>query len=344
MSTDSLLSQLRSGQALTESGTAGMAALLLDPAVEPAEKANLLRALSAKGETAEEIATFVRVFLTHAVRPPLDLTTLDRPSIDVCGTGGDKLDLFNVSTASMFLLAASGVAVVKHGNRGITSKSGGADVLEALGIRIDLPPDRFAECIRRHGASFMLAPQYHPAFAAIAPVRRILAQEGTRTIFNVIGPLLNPLQPAFQLAGVFDPALPEVYARILMALGRNRAWAVHGSTADGRGMDEISTLGPTRVVRVENGEISEETFTVPSPPSELHELQGAGAGHNARLLTAILDGSDQGPRRHVVVTNAAAGLQVTGTARNWEHGMDMAAEAVDSGRALRVLRALQSFS
>lgn len=344
MSSDTLLSQLRSGQALTESGTATMAALLLDPAVDPVEKAGLLRALSAKGETAEEIAAFVRIFLTHAVRPPLDLTALDRPAIDVCGTGGDKLDLFNVSTASMFLLAASGVAVVKHGNRGITSKSGGADVLEALGIRIDLPPDRFAECVRRHGAAFMLAPQYHPAFAAIAPVRRILAQEGTRTIFNIIGPLLNPLQPAFQLAGVFDPALPEVYARILMALGRTRAWAVHGSTADGRGMDEISTLGPTRVVRTENGGLSEETITVPSPPCGLHELQGAGAQHNAGLLTAILDGSDQGPKRHVVVTNAAAGLQVAGAARNWEEGMVMASEAVDSGRALRVLRALQSFS
>ncbi|MES2709639.1 MAG: anthranilate phosphoribosyltransferase [Verrucomicrobiota bacterium] len=344
MSTDSLLSLLKAGQALAEPEIASMADLLLDPARDPGVKADLLRALSAKGATAEEIAGFVRVFLTHAVRPPLDPAALDRPAIDVCGTGGDKLDLFNISTASMFLLAAGGVAVVKHGNRGITSKSGGADVLEALGIRIDLPPERFAECVKRHGAAFMLAPQYHPAFAAIAPVRRILALEGTRTMFNIIGPLLNPLQPAHQLAGVFDPALPEVYARILLSLGRTRSWTVHGTTADGRGMDEISTLGPTRIVISENGGLRDETRILPSPPHELAELQGAGAEHNAGLLTAILDGGDRGPKRHIVLTNAAAAFQVAGLAKNWEEGMERAAETIDSGRALQTLRALQAFS
>ena len=343
MSPDALLEILTNRQALDPAAAGAMAALLLDPSADVAIKANLLRALSAKGETALEIAAFVRAFLVPAVRPPLDLAALDRPAIDICGTGGDQLNLFNVSTTAMFVVAACGVAVVKHGNRGITSKSGGADVLEALGIRIDLPPPQFAECVQRHGAAFMLAPQYHPAFAAVAPVRKLLAMEGTRTIFNIIGPLLNPLQPLYQLAGVFDPALPLTYAGIFQSLGRTRAWAVHGTTADGRGMDEVSTLGPTRIVIAEPSGLREETVTVAAPPASLADLQGGGAGQNAALLTAILDGSDRGPKRDLVLANAAAALQVTGTATSWEEGQAKAAEAVDSGKALAVLHSLQGF-
>ena len=343
MSPSALHEVLTLGQHLDDSGVAAMAALLLDPATEVTIKADLLRALSAKGETAAEIAGFVRVFLSHAIRPPLDLPTLDRPAIDVCGTGGDKLNLFNVSTTSMFILAACGLAVVKHGNRGITSKSGGADVLEALGIGINLPPGAFAECIKRHGAAFMLAPQYHPAFATVAPVRKLLAAEGTRTIFNIIGPLLNPLSPPYQLAGVFDPALPITYAGILQSLGRTRAWAVHGTTTDGRGMDEISTLGPTHIVVAEPGGIHDGTLTLPSPPASLEDLQGGDALHNAAILISLLEGTDLGPKRHLVLTNAAAALQVTGSAKSWEAGYALAAEAIDSGKALAVLRELQRF-
>jgi anthranilate phosphoribosyltransferase len=343
MSPADLTETLTSGQPLDETGVQAMAALLLDPAADVTAKADLLRALNAKGETADEIAGFVRAFLAHAIRPPLDLATIDRPAIDVCGTGGDKLNLFNVSTTSMFILAACGLAVVKHGNRGITSKSGGADVLEALGIRIDLPPAAYAECVKRHGTAFMLAPQYHPAFAAVAPVRKLLAAAGTRTIFNIIGPLLNPLSPPWQLAGVFDPALPPTYAGILRSLGRTRAWAVHGSTADGRGMDEISTLGPTRIVIAEPGGLSDITLAPPDPPARLEDLQGGDAPHNAAILTAILDGTDQGPKRQLVLTNAAAALQVTDFAGSWEEGRAIAAEAIDSGKALAVLRGLQGF-
>ena len=343
MSPAALLELLTAGHPLDDAAVFAMADLLLDPAGDVNTKAGLLRALSAKGETAGEIAGFVRAFLTHALRPPLDLNTLDRPAIDVCGTGGDQLNLFNVSTTSTFILAACGLAVVKHGNRGITSKSGGADVLEALGIRIDLPPADFAECVKRHGTAFMLAPQYHPAFAAVAPVRKLLATTGTRTIFNIIGPLLNPLSPPYQLAGVFDPALPPIYARILQSLGRTRAWSVHGTTADGRGMDEISTLGPTRIFITEPGGIRGQTLTLPAPPATLEDLQGGDAAHNAAILNALLDGTNQGPKRHLVLTNAAAALQVTGTAKSWEEGHGLAAEAIDSGKALAVLRGLQSF-
>lgn len=344
MSPLALLDILTANQSLDQPGVEAMAELLLQPGGDVEMKAALLRALSAKGETMDEIACFVRAFLAHAVQPSLDLTQLAAPAIDVCGTGGDKLGLFNVSTTSMFVLAACGVAVVKHGNRGITSRSGGADVLESLGIRIDLPPALFAECVQRHGAAFMLAPQYHPAFASVAPVRKQLAAEGTRTIFNIIGPLLNPLQPAYQLAGVFDAALPEVYAGILRNLGRTRAWAVHGTTSEGAGMDEVSTLGPTIIVKAEPAGVERETITIPAAPATLADLLGGDAEENALILLKILDGSDAGPKRDLVLANTAAALQVTGLAQSWEEGLARTGEAIASGNALAVLRALQAFN
>lgn len=337
------LEALRAGATLDAAQVDAAAGWLLDEAAEVSEKAEFLRALTRKGEAPEEIAGFVRAFLRQAVSPPLDLAALDRPAIDVCGTGGDKLDLFNVSTTSMFILAASGAAVVKHGNRGITSKSGGADVLEALDVRIDLPPDRFAECVKRHGAAFMLAPQYHPAFKAVAPVRKLLAAEGTRTLFNIIGPLLNPLQPPFQLSGVYDPSLAPAYANILRSLGRRRAWAVHGLTDDGRGMDEISILGPTMIHKAEADGIASETVSLSAGDASLEALRGGDAARNAAILTGILDGSLRGPQRELVLVNAAAALRVAGLADSWEEGRAKAVEAVDSGRALAVLKALRDF-
>jgi len=343
MSPIALLDILTANQPLDPAGVDAMASLLLQPGGDVEMKAALLRALSVKGETPDEIACFVRAFLAHAIKPSLDLAQLAHPAIDVCGTGGDKLGLFNVSTTSMFVLAACGVSVVKHGNRGITSRSGGADVLEALGIRIDLPPDQFSECVQRHGAAFMLAPQYHPAFAAVAPVRKLLAAAGTRTIFNIIGPLLNPLQPPYQLAGVFDAALPPVYAGILRSLGRTRAWAVHGTTGEEVGMDEVSTLGPTIVFKAEPSGVECETITVPAGPATLADLQGGDAGENAVILRNILDGTGTGPKRDLVLANAAAALQITGLAHSWAEGMARGGEAIDSGKALKVLHDLQAF-
>ena len=215
---------------------------ILDESVSKEAKADFLVALAEKGETPAEITGFVLEFLDRALVPPFDREAVGKPLLDVCGTGGDKLDLFNVSTTSVFLLAAAGIAMVKHGNRGITSKSGGADVLEALGIRIDLPPEDFCRCVESVGAGFLLAPQYHPAFGAIAPVRKILAERGQATIFNRLGPLLNPVQPDFQLIGIFDESAGPAFAEILGRLGRKEAWAVHGKTETGAGMDELSTL------------------------------------------------------------------------------------------------------
>ena len=214
-----LTSHLQSGNDLDASQIAEATEGLLSEEIADEEKADFLRALAQKGETPTEIATFVSEFLERAVDPGLDKAALDGPTLDVCGTGGDKLDLFNVSTASVFVLAACGVKVVKHGNKGITSKSGSSDVLEALGVPINLTPDRFCECVREVGAGFMFAPLYHPAFKAVVGVRGILAKEGQRTIFNILGPLLNPVRPDYQVIGVFDENLVPVFAKILEKLG-----------------------------------------------------------------------------------------------------------------------------
>jgi anthranilate phosphoribosyltransferase len=341
-----LTSSIRLGRELTAAEVAAAATeLLRDDAATIDSRADFLQALARRGETADELTGFVRAFLAHAVVPPLDLRGLDRPAIDVCGTGGDKLGLFNVSTTAMFVLAGAGVAVVKHGNRGITSPSGSADVLAALGGRIDLPPDRFAEGIRRTGIAFMLAPQYHPAFKAVAPVRQKLAADGQRTLFNLIGPLLNPVQPSFQIAGVFDAALVPAYATILAGLGRSRAWAVHGETGDGRGMDELSTLGPNRVVEATPNATRSLDITSPLPrPASLHQLAGGDAAANAEILESVLRGETRGPRRDLVLLNAAAGLVVTNRAPDITAGIAEAADVIDSGRALATLDAWRAFA
>lgn len=342
-----LCSHLLGGNDLNDEQVESAATALLDEAIPAETKAEFLRALSEKGETPAEIAAFVTAFLQRAVRPELDAARIDRPLLDVCGTGGDKLDLFNVSTTSVFVLAACGIAVVKHGNRGITSKSGGADVLEALGLRIDLPPDQFGDCVGEVGAGFLFAPMYHPAFKAVVPVRQQLAQEGRRTIFNLLGPLLNPVCPDYQLIGVFQEGLTPAFAEILGRLGRRRAWAVHGHTETGAGMDELSSVGPTTVQETRAGERSE--FTIhPSDlgiaPATVADLKGGDAAENARLLSGILDGSVTGPPRDIVELNAAAGLVICGLAADLAAGLATAAEAIDSGAARGRLEAWRRFS
>lgn len=317
---------------------------ILDGSVDHESKADFLDSLSSKGETAAEIAGFASEFLARAVEPGLDKEAIEKPLIDVCGTGGDKLNLFNVSTTSVFLLAACDVAVVKHGNRGITSKSGGADVLEALGIRIDLPPEDFGRCVDEVGAGFLFAPLYHPAFKAVVPVRQLLAQRGKRTIFNLLGPLLNPVCPDYQLIGVFDRNVGSIFADILARLGRRNAWAVHGSAGESGGMDELSTLGETEIWTT-----SQESMTV--NPSDLGisapgiaDLQGGEADENAEILEGILSSKLRGPKRDLAALNSAAGLTICGKARNLSEGLALVSEAIDSGQALEVLHKWQSFA
>lgn len=348
-----LIEAVQNGNELSEDQVAAAAQSLLDESLSHEDKADFLAALANRGETASEIAAFANQFLAHAVSPDVDRESLDKPLLDVCGTGGDKLNLFNVSTTSVFLLAAAGVAVVKHGNRGITSKSGGADALEALGIRIDLPPEDFGRCLSEVGAGFLFAPMYHPAFKAVVPVRQLLAQRGQRTIFNILGPLLNPVRPEFQLIGIFDGSLGPVFADILGKLGRERAWTVHGSAGDAGGMDELSTLGPTEVWETssdgEGNDPRRVDFTIdPSalslPAPDLADLTGGEAEENAEMISGILEGSLVGPKRDLVTLNSAAGLVITGKEPDLESGLRRANEVLDSGAARETLRKWQNFS
>jgi|TARA_B110000495_G_scaffold203420_1_gene227011 anthranilate phosphoribosyltransferase len=342
---DTLIHHMENGEELAPREVAIAAEYLLDERGKVEKKAHLLKVLAEKGETAAEIAEFVSIFLKKAERPSFYGQTFEGPTIDVCGTGGDKLDLFNVSTTSMFLVAAAGGVVVKHGNRGITSKSGGADVLEALGVSIDLPCEQVGVCLEKAGVGFLFAPKYHPAFKAVVPVRQLLAKQGQRTIFNLIGPLLNPANPECQLVGVFDKTLCPVFAEILERLGRDRAWVVNGSTADGRVVDEMSLMGPTLVCKSGCDQGQEEEEVTPSdfglPQADVEDLKGGDAAENAIILEDILSGRETGPKRDMVLLNAAAAMACAGLAAHIEDGLEIAREVITDGGALERLRLLQ---
>lgn len=329
---------------LNEAQIADAAAQLVDAAVTAAAKANFLRALAHKGETPGEIAMFVKEFLKLAVHPGIDRGKLPGPMLDVVGTGGDQLHLFNVSSTAMFILAAGGVCVTKHGNRGITSKAGGADVLEALGIKIDLPKEKVVAGIESIGLGFFFAPLYHPTFKAVAEARKLLAAEGQRSIFNVLGPLLNPGRPDYQLIGVFDPKLTGAFGEILVQLGRKGAWVVHGSAADGQGMDELSTLGVNEVCQVAEGKLSEmriDPKDLGFGPAALEDLVGGDAMENAAILEGVLAGTIKGAKRDIAVLNAAAGFVITGMTGDLMAGKALAEELLERGAAHAKLRAMQ---
>jgi anthranilate phosphoribosyltransferase len=334
---------LNSGGHLSPAQVREAAAFLLDPMPEAERKASFLRALARKGETPQEIAGFVDAFLEQAV--PLNLAPVlgNGPLLDVVGTGGDGLNLFNVSSTAMFILAAGGVSIAKHGNRGITGRSGGADVLEALGVKIDLEPEELARCIKDTGLGFVFAPKYHPAFKAVAEARKLLATAGQRSIFNILGPLLNPARPSHQLIGVFDPRLVPVFAEILQHLGRQTAWVVHGETGDGRGMDELSTLSVNHVTilhegKIEHAKLDPASFGFAKPA--LADLAGDGAAENASTLEGVLSGAIKGPKRDLAVFNAAAGFVITGKAAGIAQGRALAEDLLNRGAAHVKLRQL----
>lgn len=340
-----LLTHLNAGKALTQTQVSEAAAFLTDEHETDETKAALLRALAQKGETPGEIAAFVEEFLRLAVDPGLDRTQLPGPMLDVVGTGGDKLHLFNVSTTAMFILAGGGVCVTKHGNRGVTSKAGGADVLEALGIRIDLPVERVARGIETNGLGFFFAPLYHPAFKAVAGARKMLAAEGQRSIFNLLGPLLNPARPDYQLIGVFDPALTRVFGEILLTLGRKAAWVVHGKAGQG-GMDELSTLGRTHVCALSGSLLSESVVDAEAlgfAPARLEDLTGGDAAENAAIIESVLSGTEKGPKRDIAVLNAAAGFVITGLATDLATGCELAQAVLDRGAAHAKMRAMRDW-
>ena len=343
---NSLTEKLVAGRDLAPSEINYAVTVLFSDTTDDSSKAEFLTALHRKGETADEIFGFVENLVERAIDPMIDPMKLAGPMIDVCGTGGDGLDLFNVSTTIMFILAAGGAVVVKHGNRSVTSACGSADVLEELGVRLDLSPEDLRECLERHGLGFLFARQYHPAFRAIAEMRARLARDKTRTIFNLLGPLLNPTRPARQLIGVYAPRLTGVFAEVMRRLGRERAWIVHGLTETGAGMDDISTSGPTTLAELQNGKI---TSGVLDPrwfgikPSTVDELRGGDRVTNAETVRGLLAGELRGAKLDLALVNAGGGFVVAGISPTIVEGIALAREQIESGRALAKLRALQDY-
>ena len=310
---------------------------LTDEKVPAAGKAAFLSALAQKGETPGEIAAFARALRDKSIQPPLDAETRAREILDVVGTGGDRHGTFNISTTTAIVCAAAGVTVAKHGNRAITSQAGSADVLEALGVRIDLTPAEAARSLREHHFAFFFAPNYHPAFKHIAPARKLCAERGQRTIFNFLGPLLNPARPSAMLVGVPQPELCEPLARVLQSLGVRRAMVVCGSVSATSYLDELSTLGPNTIAEFyqERGfatsVLSQEQF--PVQPAKLADLIGGDCKTNAEIVRRILRGEERGPKLDAVLLNAAAALFVAGKTESLVEGWDLAAEIIDDGRA-----------
>lgn len=327
------LRKVTDGSDLSTDEAAAVMRLIMEGQAPPVQVSALLVALRMKGETPQELTGFARVMRDKAVR----IQCRRRPLLDTCGTGGDSIKTFNISTATAFVAAGAGTAVAKHGNRSVTSQCGSADVLEALGINLQTCAETAAACLDQIGIAFLFAPAFHPAMKHAMPVRREL---GIRTVFNLLGPLTNPAGATCQLLGVPAPQWVEPIACVLANLGSQRALVVHGKG----GLDEISTLGETLVAEVRDGKVkdyavSPEDFGVPQ--AQPQDLAGGDAASNASLLTALLNGKT-GPQRDVVLVNSAAALVAAGLAQNFQQGMDLAARSIDTGAAAAKLEALRS--
>jgi anthranilate phosphoribosyltransferase len=340
-----LTEQLAQAKSLTAGQVADAVAQLIDEQTPVDAKADFLTALANKGETTDEITAFARELRAKSVKPPLDLETRAREILDVCGTGGDRLNTFNISTTVALVCAAAGVTVAKHGNRAITSQAGSADVLEALGIPIDLSPDQAAGSLRDHQFAFFFAPKYHPAFKHITPARKLCADRGQRTIFNFLGPLLNPARPTAQLIGVPRPELCAPVARALQSLHVRRGMVVSGRVGDVY-LDELSTLGVNTIAEFYHdrgfavSELSPGQFPLQS--ATLADLTGSDRNANARIVRSIVSGEERGPKRDAVLLNAAAALFVAGKTRSLIAGWELAVDAIDSGKAEAKLKELQA--
>ena len=305
----------------------------------PAQIGAFLTALRLKGETIDEITAFATVMRKHSVRinPRVDGRT-----VDTCGTGGDRVKTFNVSTAAALAAAGAGVTIAKHGNRSVTSKCGSADVLETVGVDLNASPETVEKCIEQIGIGFMFAPTFHPAMKnAITPRRDI----GIRTIFNILGPLTNPANANAQLLGVYGPNLVETVARVLLKLGVEEAMVVHGLD----GLDEISIIGKTKFAWLKNGQVTTQEIT----PRDLNlklarpeEIAGSDVQQSAKFFVQILKGSEKSdsPRLQMVLANAAAAVLLGGKASDLPAGLEIARESIDSGRAYEKLKQLIRYS
>jgi anthranilate phosphoribosyltransferase len=306
---------------------------IMDGEATPAQIAALITALRMKGETVAEIAGFARAMRERAQRitPSADVL------IDVVGTGGDRLSTFNISTTTSFVVAAAGGYVAKHGNRAVSRQSGAADVLEALGVQIQVSPEIVRRSIEDIGIGFMFAPIYHAAMKhAVGPRKEI----GIRTVFNILGPLTNPANAGYLVVGAYDPALTGIMAEVLGEMGARRAFVVHGLD----GLDEVSTVGPTQISELHGGQV--RTFLI--TPADLglerstpDAIAGGTPADNAAVTTSVLRG-EAGPRRDIVLANAAAALVAADIAEDWRGGVELAKRAIDSGAAYEKLEALRT--
>lgn len=312
---------------LSESEMAECMKEIMEGKATDAQVGSFLTALRIKGETIEEITAAAKIMREKA-------TTINAPKgvIDTCGTGGDMSHTFNISTATAIVVASIGIPIAKHGNRSVSSRSGSADVLEALGMKIDLPPDKVERCLKETGFGFLFAPLFHPAMKyAIGPRREI----GIRTVFNILGPLSNPAGAKRQVLGVFADRLTEPLAQVLGNLGAEDVMVVHGED----GLDEITISNGTRISRFKDGKV--DTFYVTPEDfglerADVKELVGGDKDDNARILLQILRG-EKGPKRDIVLINSAAALAVAGKVENFKEAVAIAAEAIDSSKAMKKL-------
>jgi anthranilate phosphoribosyltransferase len=340
-----LIEALKERAHLTRAQARAVMQGLLSGAVPEDEIVAFLAALRDKGEQPDEVVGFAEVMRSHAAETlraagvSVEDISQGEPLLDTCGTGGDGRGTFNVSTAAALVAAAGGVRVAKHGNRSISSRCGSADVLEALGVEIDLPLERIPQCLEQVGMVFLFAPRLHLAMRHVMPARRALK---TKSVFNLLGPLTNPLAATIQLVGVFDAARTEMMAQTLVSVGTERAYVVAGSD----GIDEITTTGPTRISSssssgVQTRDVQPEEFGVPR--ASLEQLCGGDPATNAQLLLRVLEG-ETGPCRDVVVANAAAAFTLAGKAPDFAAGAEQAGELIDAGAARAKLRALVEFT
>jgi anthranilate phosphoribosyltransferase len=329
------LNRIIQGNDLTQSEMADMMNTVLTGKATEAQIGAMMAALATKGETFEELAGAAGAMRQNARR----IQAMGSPVVDTCGTGGDGAHTFNISTTTAFVVAGAGVTVAKHGNRSVSSKCGSADVLEALGVKLDTPPEIVEEAIHEVGIGFMFAPLYHSAMKyAIKPRQEL----GIRSIFNMLGPLTNPASAGCQLLGVFAPQLTEMFAQALRLLGGQSAMVVHGHD----GLDEISVCAPTRVSELKDGMV--RTYDIDPMPyfgqlADPEEMAGGDAEVNAAITRDILSGG-AGARRNVVLINAGAALQAAGKADDLRAGIEMAAAVIDDGKATEKLDALVQYT
>ena len=326
-----ILEQILDKQNLTRDEAFNVMFSIMSGEFDDPQIAGFLMALRAKGETVDEITGFAQ-----AMREKMVTVPLDSAAIDMCGTGGDATGTFNISTAATFVVAGAGVHVAKHGNRSMTSKSGSADVLQALGIAIDKSVEESTKDIEEIGLGFMFAPVYHPAMKHAIGARKALA---TRTVFNILGPLCNPAEVKAQAMGIFHPDLTEVQAHVLKALGSTDVMVFHGRD----GLDEISTTATTKISQMQNGKnintYEFDSIELGLNRVSLDEFQGGEPIENAEIIKSILNG-EKGPKRDIVLLNAAAGIVVGGQAETLKDGLESAKKSVDSGVALNILNQL----